>query len=322
MKKILLTLSAFLMLVTVSYATDVTIEAKRQTIQPEINKGFFTGDVRVQVGDIKVFGPRAELDLEPTSKKPSLATFFDKPYAYQENGIKKSEMKANIMKVSLIKKTVMAEGNSQTIMLEDRKPILTVTSYSQEYDTNSKVMQAHKNVIIKYEKSQAYSDEARAIIDDKGDIKHLELNGHVVMKDGDNIIKGNKFTYEPSRDEFQISGKTSSDLTFEDSSKIYIEAKYQQLNRKAKTVIAGGNVRILYNDYIATGPKAQLIADSKTGKPNVVIFTGRSKITQQGNTVEADRIKMTMRPKAFYADGNVKTFISGDSDEGMGFLEE
>ena len=51
--------------------------------------------------------------------------------------------------------------------------------------------------------------------------------------------------------------------------------------------------------------------------PNVVIFTGRSKIEQEGSSVEADRIKMTLRPKAFYADGNVKTSLTGSGNDDM-----
>lgn len=320
MKKILLVICILSLGITSVYCADVTIEAQKQTIQPEINKGFFTGNVRVQIGDVKVSSPRAELDLEPTSKKPSLATFFDNPYAFQENGNKKHEIKADIIKVSLIKKHLLASGNSQSIMLEDRQPMVTITSYSQEYDTTTKIMKAHKNVIVKYGEAETFSNEATANIDDKGDIKHLELLGNVVMKDKQNVIKGNRFIYEPSREEYQISGNTSSDLTFEDGSKIYIEAKYQQLNKNAKTVVAGGKVKIIYNDYVAIGPKAQLLPDPKTGKPNIVLFSGRSKISQQGNTVEADRIKMIMKPKAFYADGNVKTFISGDSNEDLGLM--
>ena len=38
-------------------------------------------------------------------------------------------------------------------------------------------------------------------------------------------------------------------------------------------------------------------------------------IVQGESAVEADRIKLTLKPKAFYADGNVKTSLTGNSDE-------
>lgn len=310
MKKIILVLIISLFTTLCGYCANVVIEAKKQTIKLDQNKGFFEGDVQVSVGDIKVKSPRAELDLDPVSKKPSLATFFDNPYAFQDKESKKNEIKADIIKVSLIKKTVLAQGNSQSIMMENRQPVMTINADSQEYDTNSKLMKANGSVIIHYQDLETFSDKASAIVDKSGDIQNLKLIGNVVMKEKANIIKGNMFEYVPQREEFQVSGNTSSDVTFEDGTRVYVEARYQQFNKAQNTLVAGGNVRVKYKDYFAQGPKAQLLVDPKTNKPNTIIFTGRSKITNEGSTVEADKIRMTLNPKAFFADGNVKTSIS------------
>ena len=70
----ILILSILLLFMSSVFA--ITIESKKQEIQLDKNKGFFTGDVKVQVGDVVVQSPRADLDLEPQTKKPSLATFF------------------------------------------------------------------------------------------------------------------------------------------------------------------------------------------------------------------------------------------------------
>lgn len=311
MKKKLIAILALITMTTLSgYCGNVVIEAKKQTIKLEQNKGYFDGDVQVTVGDIKVKSPRAELDLEPATKKPSLATFFDNPYAFQEKENKKHEIKADIIKVSLIKKTILSEGNSQSIMMESRKPVITINADSQEYDTNSKLMKANGDVVIHYQDLETFSNKASAVIDKSGDIQNLKLIGNVIMKENNNVIKGQTFEYVPKRQEFQVSGNTTSDVTFEDGSKIFVQAKYQQFNRLTNAFIAGGNVKIKYKDYDARGPKAQLFVDPKTNKPNEIIFTGRSKIIQQGNEVEADKIRMTLNPKAFFADGNVKTSIS------------
>lgn len=297
---------------------DVVINAAKQKINVDANKGFFSGDVKVTVGDVVVKSPRAELELEPKSKKPSLAVFFDNPYAFQDKGNKKHEIKANIIKVSLINKTLRAEGNTQSIMMEDRQPLVTITSDSQEYDTVTKLMKADGSVIVHYQDVETFSDRATAIIDKGGDIKNLQLIGNVVMKEKSNILKGNKFEYKPARQEYQMSGNTSTDVTFEDGSRLFVQARYQQYNKNSNNIIAGGNVKIKYKDYFATGPKAQVFIDKTTQKPNKVVFTGRSKITQNSNTVEADVITMTMNPKEFNAEGNVTTSISGsDSDNKM-----
>ncbi len=314
MKKIFLTIALIAFTTMYANSANVVIEAKKQTIKMDQNKGFFEGDVQVSVGDIKVKSPRAELDLDPVSKKPSLATFFDNPYAFQNKENKKHEIKADIIKVSLIKKSVLAQGNSQSIMMENRQPVMTINADSQEYDTNTKLMKANGSVVIRYQDLETFSDKANAIVDKSGNIQNLKLIGNVVMKEKANVIKGNMFEYVPQREEFQVSGNTSSDVTFEDGTRVYVEARYQQFNKLTSALVAGGNVKVKYKDYFAQGPKAQLFVDPKTNKPNTVIFTGRSKITSQGSTVEADKIKMTLNPKAFFADGNVKTSISQDGN--------
>lgn len=314
-KKILILV--LMLFMTGAVFADVVIEAKRQTINVDSNKGFFDGDVKVTVGDVVVKSPRAELDLDPATKKPSLATFFDNPYAFSEKENKKHEIKAKIIKVSLIKKSILAEGNSQTIASEDRQPVIVINAETQEYDTVTKVMKASGGVIIHHKDIETFSNSATAVIDKNGDIGDLKLIGNVVMKEKANVIKGDKFEYFPKREEYQVSGHTSSDVTFEDGSRVFVSANYQQFNKKTSAMVAGGSVKIIYKDYVAIGPKAQLLVDKKTNKPNEIIFSGRSKITQEGSTVEADRIKLTLKPKSFYADGNVKTSISGAGDVGL-----
>ena len=314
MKKIILALLLTAFTTLYGYCANVVIEAKKQTIKMDQNKGFFSGDVQVSVGDIKVKSPRAELDLDPVSKKPSLATFFDNPYAFQNKENKKHEIKADIIKVSLIKKSVLAQGNSQSIMMENRQPIMTINADSQEYDTNPKLMKAAGSVVIHYQDLETFSNKASAIVDKSGNIQNLKLIGYVVMKEKANVIKGNMFEYVPQREEFQVSGNTSSDVTFEDGTRVYVEARYQQFNKLTNALVSGGNVKVKYKDYYAQGPKAQLFVDPKTNKPDTIIFTGRSKITNEGSTVEADKIRMTLNPKAFFADGNVKTSISQDGN--------
>lgn len=314
-KKIMTLSLTFFLFMGISYAAGVVIEAGNQQINVDKNKGFFSKDVKVTVGDVVVKSPRAELDLEPKSKKPSLAVFFDNPYAFQEKDNKKHEIKANIIKVSLINKTLRAEGNTQSIMMKDRQPLVTITADSQEYDTRTKLMRAAGSVIVNYQDVETFSNEATAIIDKGGEIQNLKLTGDVVMKEKSNILKGNKFEYKPGTQEYQMSGNTSTDVTFEDGSRLYVQARYQQYNKNSNNMIAGGNVKIKYKDYTAVGPKAQVFIDSKTQKPNKVVFTGRSKITQNLNTVEADVITMTMNPKEFSATGNVKTSISSSGDD-------
>ena len=67
---------------------------------------------------------------------------------------------------------------------------------------------------------------------------------------------------------------------------------------------------------LCSSPKIT-IYPNKEGKPNDVNFVGRSSITQGVRTIYADRIRMTMTPKDFHAEGNTRTVIKNIVQEIM-----
>lgn len=294
----------------------ITIESKKQEIILDKNKGYFEGDVKVQVGDVIVKSPRADLDLEPATKKPSLATFFDKPYAHQTKNNKKHEVKADIIKVSLINKIITAQGNAQTNVLQDKKPLIIITSDEQEYNTNTNLMKAMGSVVVNYEDMTATSDSAYALMDKKGEVQNIKLISRATIKQDKSIIKGDNIQYSKLRQDIIASGNTLSDVTFENGDRVIVSARSQQYDKKGNALIAVGKVNVKYADYTADGPKAIMYINSKTNKPEKIVFAGRSKIVEKGiNSVEADKITMTMQPKTFEAVGNVKTNIENSSDK-------
>ena len=309
-------LIAILGVLLLGSAFAITIESKKQELQLDKNKGYFTGDVKVQVGDVVVQSPRADLDLEPETKKPSLATFFDKPYAHQTKDNKKHEVKADIIKVSLIKKVITAQGNAQTNVLQDKKPIIIITANEQEYNTNNNLMKAIGSVVINYEDMVATSDTAYALLDKQGDVQNIKLSSRATIKQDKSLIKGDNIQYSKLRQDIIVSGNTMSDVTFENGDRVIINARSQQYDRKGNTIMATGAVNVKYADYVAIGPKAIMYINSKTNKPEKIVFTGRSKITENKiNSVEADRITITMQPKTFEAVGGVKTILEQGSNK-------
>jgi lipopolysaccharide export system protein LptA len=183
MKKIKFKLSILLLMLALCTSVfAITIESKRQEIDLENNKGVFEGDVKVQIGDVVVVSPKADLELEPETKKPSLATFLEKPYAYQMKGSKKHEVKADIIKVSLINKIITAQGSSQSNVLQNSKPIIIISADMQEYDTKTNLMKAVGSVVINYEDMVATSDNAFALLDKTGDVHNIKLTSRKLLK--------------------------------------------------------------------------------------------------------------------------------------------
>ena len=307
MKKILII--SFLIFSSLAvFASDLIIESKTQTFSDKEKKIKLDGGVTVKIDNVTVQSPRADVSIRRNNRLDT-ATFYDKPYAFEVNANKKREVKANILQVSLINKIVRAEGDSQSIITEGNTPIVVINADTQEYDTKSSVMVATGAVSIKYKDIESFSDKAVIIADEKGGLRKIDLIGNAKVKQENNNSEGHHFIYNPITEEMSVSGNTKTTAFTEDGKKLVIHSDYQQYNKKQNSYIGTGHVKIWFDEYYAQGPKVSVFPDANTGKPNEVYFVGRSKIIQTDKDIIADKIKMTMDPKDFVAEGNVRTII-------------
>lgn len=309
MKKTLIILASIILLLGLSAtASDLVIQSKTQTFSEKDNKIKAEGDVQVSIDDAKVLGDKADVTVTKDNKLDT-ATFYDKPYAYEIKGNKKREVKANILKVSLINKVIKAEGATQTTVFDGKEPVVIITADFQEYDTKNNVMKANGSVIIHYKELETYSERAIIKTNKNGDLQRIDLLGSARLKQTKNSATADHFIYSPATDELISIGHTTSNAILEDGSKLTLKADYQQYEKKSNTFLGSGNVRIWFKDYYAQGPKVTFYPNKQTNKPNEIYFTGRSSITQDIKTIYADKIKIVLKPKNFYAEGNTKTVI-------------
>ena len=309
MKKILILLLLSLSLVGLGViASDLVIESKTQTFSDSEKKIKLDGGVKVKLDNLTVESENADVSIRRNNKL-DIATFYNKPFAVEINGNKKREVKSNILKVSLINKIVRAEGETQSVITEGNTPIIIINADAQEYDTNSNVMVATGAVTMKYKDIDTYSDKAVIIADEKGGVKKIDLIGNARVKQENNESEGHHFVYNAVTEDMSVEGNTKTIAISDEGKKLTIHSDYQQYHKKQNSYIGSGHVKIWYDDYYAQGPKVSVFPDAKTNKPNEVYFIGRSKIIQQEKDIIADKIKMTMNPKDFTAEGNVKTII-------------
>ena len=260
-------------------ASDLIIESKTQTFSEKDRKINLDGGVTVKLDNLTVESPRADVTVRRNNKLDT-ATFYDKPYAYEVTANKKREVKANILKVSLINKIVSAEGDSQSIITEGNTPIVVINADQQEYDTKSNVMVATGSVGIKYKDIESLSDKAVIIADPKGGLKKIDLIGNAKVKQEQNTSEGHHFVYNPSTEEMSVSGNTKTIAYTDDGKKLTIHSDYQQYSKKQNSYIGTGHVKIWFDNYYAQGPKVSVFPNENTTKPNQVYFVGRSKIVQ------------------------------------------
>lgn len=320
MKKILTALFAILLFAGAGvYASDLVIESKNQTYNESDNKIKFNGNVKVSIDDLKVVGDSADVNVT-NDQKLDTATFYDKPYAFEIKKNKKREVKANILKVSLLSKIIRAEGDTQSIVFEGKTPVVVINADVQEYDTKTGVMVATGAVTMRYKEIETFSNRAEITTEKNGDLKKLVLIGNARVKQDKNESFADKFIYEANTEVITAHGNTTSNTITDDGSKLTLKSSYQEYNQKKNIFNASGSVRIWYQDYYAAGPKVTLYPTQGSQKPNEAYFSGRSSITQGVRTIFADRIKMTMTPKSFDAQGNTRTVIKNigsGSDENM-----
>ena len=307
MKKFLIILLLMIMGLGV-IAADLEVESRTQSFSDKEHKIKLNGDVKVKLENLTVQSDTADISIRRNNKLDT-ATFYNKPFAVEIKGNKKREVKSNILQVSLINKIVRAEGEAQSVITEGNTPIVIINADVQEYDTTSNVMVATGSVTMEYKDIDTYSDKAVIITDDKGGLKKIDLIGNARVKQEQNESEGHHFVYNPITEEMSVTGNTKTIAISDDGKKLTIHSDYQQYNKRQNSYIGSGHVKIWYDDYFAQGPKVSVFPDAKTNKPNEVYFIGRSKIIQQEKDIIADKIKMTMNPKDFVAEGNVKTII-------------
>jgi lipopolysaccharide export system protein LptA len=308
MKKIIFLIFTILLTGFSVIASDFVIQSDTQSYNDKENKIKAEGNVRVDIDDGKVMGDKADITVTKDNKL-DVATFYDNPYAVQVKGFKKREVKANILKVSLINKTIKAEGNTQTTVFDGEEPIVVITSDSQEYEINDNKMTAQGNVMIKYNDLETFSQKAVIKTGQNGELKNIDLIGKAKIKKEQHNSSADVFSYSALTEELIAKGNVISETEVDDGSIVTLKSKYQEYNQKSNTFIASGNVKINYKDYFAQGPKVVCYPDKESGKPNEIYFVGRSAISQNVKTIYADKIKMVLKPKTFYAEGNTKTVI-------------
>lgn len=318
MKKILV-LFIFMVVILPVFASNVSIQSKKQYYDSSKNQTWFEDDVVVKMDDMTLKSPRAVVDIMPDNKI-NKATFLDGVYAIKDNKVNQYDIKSDILTASLLNKKIRASGNTISKFYENRVPAVVLTADAQEYDITTNLMRAFGDVKITYKDVVATSNESNLKVDKNNKIDKMKLIGNAVVTEKNNVVKAHTIVYNPKSEEVVAIGNTHSHATNKDGSAFDIYANHQQYDKRTGSMMTSGHVKITYLDYVAHGPKATFLPDSN-GKINKIIFYGRSKIDEKDKSVEADKIVMTLNPKNFTAEGNVKTtFKNIENLSTSGFL--
>lgn len=260
------------LLAGIAYAGNINIQADKQVYNGDTGVTRFEGNVKVTSDDVTVTSPVASVKMTGDNKAQD-AVFLDGAYAVKQKGNTKNEIKANIIRFSLLENKVIAEGNTKSWVFEGKKPMIIIEADTQEFDTVNNIMTADGGVTIDYNDLKTRSYKAKIAFDKaSGKVQKVDLMGAANLVQGKSIVDADSFVYNPVNDELIAIGNTHSQSVLDDASKVSIWSNYQHFDKKSGTLMTNGNVKIIYKDYVGTGPKATFLPEKGSTKPNKILF--------------------------------------------------
>ncbi|MEB3206335.1 MAG: LptA/OstA family protein [Vampirovibrionales bacterium] len=327
----------------------VEINADSQHYDHATGASRFSGHVTVSVGNMRVFG--TEATVKPNANGESVATFPNRPSAKRfsppkslpgsvgsnliavnpANAIVKGAsapkgwltdaIQADTLQFYLNSQLVKALGNTVTELNTIAATPMTIRADVQEFDNRTKTATATGSVSMHYKDFEAYSPRMVLNVSESGKPESVKFSEGVRLKDGNRgELTGQQITYLLGSGNLIAEKNVRSRVTPPNATPgkppVIIESDYQHYDKVSNSVIASGHVRIVYEDYRVSAPKATFkIVNNTVDKINLI---GRSSVTEGDRTVTADRITLSTSPKSFDAQGNVKTQFKSQPGGGFG----
>ena len=281
----------------------VNIQADEQTYEPATGKSKFTGHVRVKYQDFSLSSPKADIQQ---NAQGYVANFYPKSTAKRTRpNVGEDILNADKISIFMDTNRLWAEGNAVTQVTTIASNTITIHSNTQEINNNTNTMTASGNVKVNYKDMVITGPQAKMQMGASGKAERAIFSGGVNIVDGKGTLSGSKVTMMVGSGNITAEGRVVSKVKSSGTKPIQLRSNYQQFDKNSDTVLASGAVKIDYEDYVATGPKATIRMNN--GNVNKVFLTGRSTIVDSARRVTADKITITTNPKHFDAIGNVKT---------------
>jgi lipopolysaccharide export system protein LptA len=300
--------------------SSIRMTADKQSYNLESKKYILSGRVTVAFQDMKITGNRAEVDMDEAGK-PQVANFFNRPaFKRIKPSVGEDSVVGDIIKVYLAEDRYGALGNVVSHIATVAADPFLIRSDVQEFDNKNKVVSASGNVKVDYKGSQAFSSLANVRMKPDGKAERVIFSGGAKIKQENSVINGDRITVMVDsgnmiaehnvttnvdlKEEAAASPKPATPVAMAKPRKVIITSDYQQYDKSSDIMIASGHVKIIYDDYVAVGPKATF--KLKGNDLDRIFLTGRPTITEPGRVITADKITITTNPKNFDAVGNVK----------------
>ncbi len=289
---------------TSTQSETVRIQADHQIYNMETKQYQLKGNVHVAYQNMTISGSEATMDVDATGQ-PSIAKFTNRP-SFKRIAPDKGEDKivADTISIYLKDNSFGAEGNVQSQITTVASDPFTIRADVQRFDSARNIMTADGKVNVLYQGTAASS--ARAMVRMAGGkAERVIFSGGAKVDKEDSQVTGEKITVLVDSGNLIAENNVKTVVTQKNNNdKIYIYSDYQQYDKASDQMLASGHVKLIFGDYVATGPKATF--KLKGNDLDRILLTGRPTIKDKERVITADTIVITTNPKNFDAKGNVK----------------
>ena len=287
-----------------SQASTITIEADKQSFQIKDNTALFDGNVRVSYDNIKISSPKAILSSN-TKGEPDKAIFSEGVLAYRNDKSSNDSLNADSITLLIASNNLIAEGKTISHFKKNTPDAITIKAQRQEFNSKTNEVSASGGVVINL-KDMVLSGGTANLITNGGKPYKATFSNSARVTKGDSTITAGTISIELNSNDIVASGGVSTITNLKGTGRVSIRSNTQTYDKNTNTIVGSGNVNMEYQDYKASGSKATLYLTPDNSLQKI-IFTGRSQIKDALRKVSADKIVVSINPKNFTAEGNVKT---------------
>ena len=300
---------------SIDSSTPIQIQADQQDTQFETGETQFRGHVVVTYGSIRIESSEARVSGRADGK-PSVASFFNRPTLIQSQAGYSSP---NIIKgeqfILDIDRTIFqAKGAVDTVIATVAQGPVTVRSDVQQFNNQTRQVSASGHVKVQLPGTKVQSNRAVMRLNEQGDAERAVFSGGVTLNQDTNLIKSERLTVLVASKNLVAERNVRTVVNNpKDGSKVWLNSDYQQFDNTHNTILASGHVRLVYGDYVVTGPKATFYLTKNGSKTDIdhILLSGRPTINDKQRQITADTIVLTTNPPNFKAKGHVKTRFVG-----------
>jgi lipopolysaccharide export system protein LptA len=300
-----------------SSSGDLKMNADQQSYDSEHKLYDLNGHVSVFYKDMHITGSKAKVEMN-LAGKPQIARFYNRPLFKRLQTKGQDTVVGDTLLLFLAQDRYAAQGKVQSHVNTIAADPFYIRSDVQEFDNLHHVVAASGHVLVDYKDSIVSSTLANVRMTDAGKAERVIFSGKAHIKKPTTDVQSEKITIMVDSGNMlaeadvhtRVDMKNKAQPT--DPPQVFLNSDYQQYDKASQTILASGNVRILYGSYYAVAPKATF--KMKNNELDRMILTGRGTITEKDRVVTGNIITITTHPRNFDAQGDVKVnFKSNDS---------